>query len=108
VKNRFQAFAFKFNLYRYTGGAVLLLRGKAAEVTGEMPAFRYPEILKYKGAPVFVGREDGSAAVTALGGGGPHLLVGEEGGRVVWYHRADLSTDSVVGPLYKFVNPVDR
>ena len=86
------------------GGAVLLLRGKPAEVTGEMPAFRYPEILKYKGAPVFVGREDGSAAVVQnLGGGGggggkeggPHLLVGEEGGRVVWYHRADLSTDSV-------------
>ena len=86
------------------GGAVLLLRGKAAEATGEMPAFKYPEIIKYKGAPVFVGREDGSATVvkggfggggTGTGGAGPHLLVGEEGGRVVWYHRADLSTDSV-------------
>jgi hypothetical protein len=40
-----------------------------------MPAFRYPEILKFKGAPVFVGREDGSATTTGLGGGGPHLLV---------------------------------
>lgn len=76
------------------GGAVLLLRGRSPEVVGEMPSFRYPEILKYKGAPVFVGREDGAATVTSLGGRGPHLLVGEEGGRVVWYHRADLSTDS--------------
>lgn len=77
------------------GGAVLLLRGRAAEVTGEMPTFRYPEIVKYKGAPVFVGREDGAATTTDLGGRGPHLLVGEEGGRVVWYHRSELSTDTV-------------
>ena len=73
------------------GGAVLFLRGKKSGSRGP-PAFHPPEIVHHNGNPLFIGREDGSVAVTTLGNStGPHLLVGEEGGRIVFYDRMHLS-----------------
>jgi len=50
-------------------------------------------VVHFDGHPLFIGRSDGSVAVTtSLGNStGPHLLVGEEGGRLVFYDRAHLS-----------------
>eukprot|EP00958_Prasinococcus_capsulatus_P010849 scaffold1066_cov421-Prasinococcus_capsulatus_cf.AAC.3 len=76
------------------GGAILFLRGKREQTT-DFPHFSQPEILHYDGSPIFIGREDGSLTVTELGGRkGPHLLVAEESGRVIYYDRQRISCDS--------------
>eukprot|EP00959_Pyramimonas_sp_CCMP1952_P161893 3384971-Pyramimonas_sp.AAC.1 len=77
------------------GGAVLFLKGKR-EAAGELPRFKYPEVMHFDGAPLFIGREDGAFAVVEFGEDkGPHLLVAEEGGHFVYYNRKRLSCDSV-------------
>ncbi|KAK3288597.1 hypothetical protein CYMTET_3933 [Cymbomonas tetramitiformis] len=77
------------------GGAILFLKGKR-EAAGELPKFKFPEVLHYNGAPIFIGREDGGFAVVHFGEApGPHIVVGEEGGHFVFYDRARMSCDSV-------------
>ena len=50
------------------GGAVLFLKGKK-EAAGELPQFKFPEVLHHAGAPLFIGREDGAfALVHGMGG----------------------------------------
>ncbi len=73
------------------GGAVLFMKGKRSQSRG-IPTFFPPEVIHHDGHPLFIGREDGSVAVTSVGNStGPHLLVGEEGGRLVFYDRKHLS-----------------
>jgi len=77
------------------GGAILFLKGKR-EAAGELPRFKYPEVLHYEGAPIFIGREDGAFTVVSFGKTqGPHIMVAEEGGHIVYYERSHMSCDSV-------------
>ena len=48
------------------GAAILFMKGKR-EAAGELPRFKYPEVLHYEGAPIFIGREDGAFAVVSIG-----------------------------------------
>ncbi|QDZ23420.1 hypothetical protein HOP50_10g59590 [Chloropicon primus] len=74
------------------GGAVLFLKGRQQPDSRGPPVFSFPEVVHHDGHPLFIGREDGSVAVTDIGKtAGPHLLVGEEGGRIVFYDRMHLS-----------------
>lgn len=75
------------------GGAILFLKGKKASQARSPPVFFPPEVIHHDGRPLFIGREDGSVAVTSSLGNssGPHLVVGEEGGRIVFYDRSHLS-----------------
>mgnify|MGYP001800977770 CR=1 FL=1 len=51
--------------------------------------------MHYDGSPIFIGREDGALTVTAMGDKkGPHLLVAEESGRIIYYDRKRTSCDS--------------
>jgi FG-GAP-like repeat len=71
------------------GAAVLWLRNTG---TNEIPKFAFPRSLQFKGKPVYFGQHECSTALTDLGGpGGPHLLVGDEGGRVHYFQRQDIS-----------------
>jgi hypothetical protein len=70
------------------GSAVLWLRNTG---TNAAPRFAYPLLLHVGGKPAYFGQHECSAAVTALGGGGPNLLVGEEEGRVHFFARRDIS-----------------
>ncbi|MGC3970509.1 MAG: VCBS repeat-containing protein [Pirellulales bacterium] len=71
------------------GATVLWLRNTG---TNAAPKFAFPRSLQFKGAPVYFGQHECSLALTDLGGpGGPHLLVGDEEGRVYFFHRGDIS-----------------
>ena len=73
------------------GGAILFMKGKRSG-SGGLPRFASPEVMHNDGHPIFIGREDGSVTTTHMGGSkGPHIVVGEEGGRIVFYHRSHLS-----------------
>mmetsp|Transcript_27596 Transcript_27596/g.65480 ORF Transcript_27596/g.65480 Transcript_27596/m.65480 type:complete len:660 (+) Transcript_27596:809-2788(+) len=76
-------------------GVVLFMRGQKQEA-GKIPVFRYPEVMHFDGTPISTGAQDGSATpVFGIGKTpGPHLLVGEESGRLVFYERNRLSCDS--------------
>jgi len=79
----------------HPSGVVLFMRGQKQEA-GKIPVFRYPEVMHFDGSPIAIGAQDGS--VTAIAGVGkavgPHLLVGEESGRLVYYERSRLSCES--------------
>lgn len=71
------------------GATVLWLRNTG---TNDAPKFAFPRSLQAKGAPVYFGQHECSAALTDLGGpGGPHLLVGDEEGRIHFFNRSDIS-----------------
>lgn len=71
------------------GAAVLWLRNTGSN---EKPVFAFPKILHFRGNPVYFGQHECSVAVTELGPpGAPHLLVGDEEGRVHFFERGDIS-----------------
>jgi len=70
------------------GAAVLWLRNTG---TNDEPKFAFPRVLHFRGQPIFFGQHACSLALTDLGGpGGPHLLVGDEEGRVHFFAREDI------------------
>jgi len=71
------------------GAAVLWLRNTGSNAE---PRFAFPRVLHFRGQPIFFGQHACSLALTDLGGpGGPHLLVGDEEGRVHFFAREDIS-----------------
>jgi hypothetical protein len=88
--------------------ALLFLKGKS-DVKGDTESdintvrFKFPEIVQYKGEPMYVGKLQGSVVATsAIGtsssetfGSLPNLMVVCDAGRVYWYDRKDLSTRSI-------------
>ena len=93
--------------------ALLFLKGKSINITSngddflDSVRFEFPEIVKYKGKPMYVGKMQGSVVATNVigttvtddssisAGGLPHLMVVCDAGRVYWYDRKDLSTLSI-------------
>lgn len=70
------------------GAAVLWLRNTG---TNPEPKFAWPRLLQVRGQPVYFGQHACSLALTDLGGaGGPHLLVGDEEGRIHFFAREDI------------------
>lgn len=69
------------------GGAVLFLKGKK-EVAGELPQFKFPEVLHHAGAPLFIGREDGAFALV-------HGMGGSKVGG--WVTRTTVTFTAVIG-----------
>jgi hypothetical protein len=71
------------------GATVLWLRNTGSNTAR---AFAFPRSLQIKGDPVYFGQHECSLALTDLGGpGGPHLLVGDEEGRIHYFQRQDIS-----------------
>lgn len=71
------------------GSAVLFLRNTG---TNAAPVFQFPKLMAFHGDPLFLGQHACGPAIADFGGPeGPDLIVGEEGGRFLYYHRADLS-----------------
>ena len=71
------------------GATVLWLRNVGTDTA---PRFAFPRSLQVKGRPVYFGQHECSVALTDLGGpGGPHLLVGDEEGRIHSFQREDIS-----------------
>jgi len=71
------------------GAAVMWLRNSG---TNAEPKFAFPRLLHFRGAPIFFGQHACSFALTDLGGpGGPHILVGDEEGRIHFFAREDIS-----------------
>ncbi len=71
------------------GAAVLWLRNTG---TNEQPKFAFPRLLHFRGEPVFFGQHACSFALTDLGGpGGPHVVVGDEEGRIHFFAREGVS-----------------
>jgi hypothetical protein len=71
------------------GATVLWLRNTG---TNDAPRFAFPRSLQFRGQPVYFGQHECSTALTDLGGpGGPHLLVGDEEGRIHFFQRSDIS-----------------
>jgi hypothetical protein len=71
------------------GATVLWLRNTG---TNAAPRFAFPRSLQVHGRPVYFGQHECSVALTDLGGGdAPNLLVGDEEGRIHFYHHRDIS-----------------
>lgn len=71
------------------GATVLWLRNTGSN---EAPRFAFPRSLQFRGQPLYFGQHECSMALTDLGGaGGPHLLVGDEEGRIHFFNRSDVS-----------------
>jgi hypothetical protein len=71
------------------GAAVLFLRNTGTE---ENPRFAFPELVKFRGEPLFLGQHACGPAPAVFGKeNGPDLIVGEESGRFLFYAREDLS-----------------
>lgn len=71
------------------GAAVLWLRNTGTDAE---PKFAFPRVLHFRGRLVFFGQHACSLALTDLGEpGGPHLLVGDEEGRIHYFAREDIS-----------------
>jgi hypothetical protein len=71
------------------GAAVLWLKNVGSN---KEPLFEFPCLMHFKGQPVFFGQHACSLALTDLGGeGGPHVLVGDEEGRIHYFRREDIS-----------------
>jgi hypothetical protein len=70
------------------GATILWLRNTG---TNAAPKFAWPRVLHFRGEPKFFGQHEISLALTDLDGpGGPHLLVGDEEGRVHFFAREDI------------------
>lgn len=71
------------------GSAVLWLRN---EGTNAEPVFAFPKLMHFRGQPRYFHQHACSPAATAIGGaGGPHLFVGDQEGRIYFFHRDDIS-----------------
>ncbi len=71
------------------GSAVLFLRNVN---TNTEPLFAFPELLKFRGEPIFLGQHACAPAPADFGNPeGLDLIVGEEDGRFIFYKRGDLS-----------------
>jgi hypothetical protein len=70
------------------GSAILFLRNAGSL---EKPIFAFPEILKFKGEPIFLGQHACAPTLAYFSEAGPDLIVGEEGGRLLYFKREDLS-----------------
>ena len=71
------------------GSAVLFLRNVG---TNQEPRFKFPELMKHRGRPIFLGQHSCGPAVADFGHpDGPDLIVGEESGRFIYYERKHLS-----------------
>ena len=83
------------------GATVLLLRGTVGEqgaaLWSERVRFAFPEQLRYDGKPLLFGSHKCSPAAVPRVDGRHDLLVGEEGGRLVHFERARLSSASFPG-----------
>ena len=88
--------------------ALLFLKG-SSDIKGDTESdintvrFNFPEIVEYKGEPMYVGKLQGSVVATSVIGTSlsetssslPNLMVVCDAGRVYWYDRKDLSTRSI-------------
>ncbi len=70
------------------GSAVLFLKNVGDD---EDPLFRFPQVLKFKENPLFLGHHACGPTVAEFREGIPDLVVGEEGGTLIYYKREDLS-----------------
>jgi len=71
------------------GAAVLFLKNVGSE---SEPAYAFPKLFAYQGKPIYLGQHACAPAVADFGDpAGPGLIIGEEGGRVLYYSREDLS-----------------
>ncbi|MFV2070499.1 MAG: hypothetical protein ACC645_26325, partial [Pirellulales bacterium] len=72
------------------GSAVLFLRNVGE---GVHPVFAFPELMHFKGKPIFLGQHACGPAVADFGvPGGLDLIVGYEDGRFLYYSREHLTT----------------
>ena len=71
------------------GSAILVLRNTG---TNAAPAFAFPELLAFRGQPIFLGQHACGPTIADFGhSDGPGIITGEEGGRFEFYARKDLS-----------------
>jgi hypothetical protein len=71
------------------GAAILFLRNVGSDAA---PVFRFPELMCFKGKPIFLGQHAcGPTPANLRLGKGPDLLSGEESGRLIFYAREDLA-----------------
>ncbi|MDX9974587.1 MAG: VCBS repeat-containing protein [FCB group bacterium] len=71
------------------GAAILFLRNVGSD---SAPVFRFPELMCFKGEPIYLGQHAcGPAPAFVREGKGPDLVCGEESGRIIYFAREDLS-----------------
>ena len=71
------------------GAAVLFVKNVGTE---SAPVFAYPKILAYRGEPMYFGGHACGPALADFGDPeGPGLIIGEEGGRFLYFRRSDLT-----------------
>lgn len=71
------------------GAAILFLKNTG---TNEAPIFAFPELVTFRGKPVFLGQHACAPAPVHFSANGPDLIVGEESGRLLFFQRKDLGT----------------
>ncbi|MCB0565814.1 MAG: VCBS repeat-containing protein [Phaeodactylibacter sp.] len=80
--------------YRYEkegkpGASVLFLKNVGNDTN---PVFNYPKLMRFKGAPIYLGQHSCAPAPWYRNAEkGPDLVVGMEKGRLIYYNRDDLS-----------------
>ncbi len=78
------------------GSGVLLLRNTGSD---KEPVFAYPELIHFRGKPVFFGQHACGPTLAALGRGDrPGIVVGMETGRFIFLDRADIDFAQVPVP----------
>ena len=71
------------------GAAVLLLKNVG---TNHEPVYQWPELVKFRGKPVFFGQHACGPTLVDFGGEhGPDLIVGEQEGRFAYFAREDIT-----------------
>ena len=71
------------------GSAILFLRNVGDEAA---PVYAFPKLFAFRGEPIYLGQHACGPAVAAFNStDGPGLVVGEEGGRLIFYSREDLT-----------------
>jgi hypothetical protein len=72
------------------GSSVLFMRNVGSN---RKPVFAFPQLMAFRGEPIYLDQHACGPAITSFGGpGGPHLIVGYEDGRILFFNRKDLST----------------
>jgi len=82
------------------GSVVLFMRNVG---TNKKPVLAPPALIKFRGSPIFLNHHACGPAVAEFKPGSPDLIVGEQGGRFMYYNRSDLSFD----PLIPMANSSD-
>ena len=76
------------------GAAVLFLKNVG---TNEEPVFRFPQLMAFRGKPIFLGQHAAGPAVADFGNpNGPDLIVGDQEGRIWYYSREDITLENVL------------